>query len=481
MRRILIAVSTAALLCAGVVASLPASAAPKVTIAGAPALGLHVTAQTKSTLTLGWTAQPGEGYVFKVDGARVSNTWTATTASTRFSIKSGSHVYEVTQLLDGLDGTVTNPTPVTTTVVSTTTVTTTTVPTTTTQPTTTTTPVGNINLGQIYLSAAPGSVVVIPCGTYDDQQIEGQNVGPVTFRALTAHCVTIGGLELGTNNGSSSGNEPSNLTMDGIDVHGTIFGDYDTGPQSTGFVFENAKVSDTSNAGGAGLYLYSLKNSTIRNVEVGPICCNADGIDMAIPREGAPSPDGIVLDNVNVHDVYDSCTIMAKALPGVACSGLGFEDPACNQCSHVDGTQWYGGLNSTIENSTFTRINPGGNTAQGIFFAQANGGLASNLTLTGNTLGATANNDVSISGPGRSWVSGFVNISGNHVDGNIRLYGDSLADAPFAPGVKITVTGNTANVYQTTLNNGCDLILGDGSQITPVYSGNVFGNGQCQG
>lgn len=351
----------------------------------------------------------------------------------------------------------------------------------TTQPTTTTTPSGPIDLGALYRSAPPNSVVVVPCGTYGAQTISGQNTGTVTLRAAQAHCVTVGSIQLGQNNGSPTGNAPSNLVMDGIDVNGTVFGNYNSGPQTTGFLFENAKVSDTADAGGAGFYLYSFKNTTISHVEVGPICCNADGIDMAIPREGAPSPDGIVLGTVNVHDVYDSCVIMAKALPGVPCSGLGFEDPGCFQCSHVDGTQWYGGLNSTITNSTFTRINPGGNTAQGIFFAQANGGQASNLTLTGNTLGATANNDFSISGPGRGWVTGFVNITNNHVDGNIRLYGDSIADAPFAPGVKITVTGNTANVYQTTLNNGCTLVLGDGSSYTPLYSANVFGNKQCQG
>lgn len=482
MRRYVGAAALAVALAGGLAASVP-SRGRAITVRATAGLDVHVTAQTRTMLTLGWTPQPGEGYQFRVDNTRVSNTWAPTTSSARFSIRSGQHVYEVEQLIEGLDGTVTNPAPTTTTVtVPTTTTVTTTVPTTTTQPGTTTTTGSGANLGATYLAATPGSVVTIPCGTYAAQTITGQNAGAVTLQATTPHCVVLGGLTLGQNNGDPSGTAPSSLTIDGIDVHGEVFGWYSDNsgatPGSTNFVYRNGHVWGTTLD--SGIYLYSFRNALIQGVEVGPLCCNSDGIDMAIPRPSAPSPNGDVIDTVNVHDVYDSCSILAARLPGTPCSGSGFES-GCSQCAHVDGSQWYGGLNGTIRNSVFTSINPGGQTGQGIFLQSANNGRFSNLAITGNTLGATPNNDLSISGPGTSVVTGPVNIAGNHVAGNIRLYGDSTSDGPFAPGVQITVTGNTAAVYQTTLNNGCQLILGDGSTYTPIYSANVFGNNQCQG
>jgi hypothetical protein len=335
-----------------------------------------------------------------------------------------------------------------------------------------------------YSLAQPGDTILVGPGTYPATTLQQAATGAVTFQCASAAagaCTVNGELDLGSNNGSLSGNAPSNLTLDGINiVNGILYGYYNTGAQTSNFVFENAKITDTQDAGGSAIRLNSFQGALIKNVEVGPICCNADGIDMVIPREGAPSPNGITLDSVNVHDIYDSCTLLVAQLPGTPCSGLGFEDAGCssdpNCGAHVDGAQWFGGLNSTIKNSTFTNINPGGRAGQGIFFQSANGGLFSNLTFTGNTLGATPNNDFSISGPGTSVVSGSVTISGNHDAGNMLLY-----SGVFAPGINISVTGNVATLFATTPSNGCTLTLGDGSSYTPAYSGNSFGNSQCQG
>ena len=93
-----------------------------------------------------------------------------------------------------------------------------------------------------------------------------------------------------------------------------------------------------------------------------------------------------------IYEGHDfSCALLTARLPGTPCAGAGFES-GCSTCEHPDGTQWYGAIDSTIQNSTFTNINPGGTTAQGIFFAAANGGTYSNLTFSNNTLGPTANN-----------------------------------------------------------------------------------------
>ena len=340
-----------------------------------------------------------------------------------------------------------------------------------------------LSFGRALAIARPGDRVQVTPGAYPTQTLVGggaTDTGRVTFvcgSAVAGACTVKGDLNLGENDGRQSGNAPSDLSLDGIDVQGgQLRGWYNAGPPPTGFVFANAHLSDTNDAGGAEIRLDSFSNSLIQNVEVGPICCDADGIDMTIPREGAPSPNGITLDSVDVHDIYDSCRLLTAQLPGTPCSGLGFEDASCTDCSHVDGSQWYGGLNSTIKNSTFTAINPGGTVGQGIFLQSANNGLFSNLTITGNTLGATPNNDFSISGPGTSLVSGNVTLTGNHVAGKMLLYNDV-----FAPGITISVSGNIADIFATTPSNGCSLLLGDGSSYTPVYSGNRFANNQCQG
>ena len=331
-----------------------------------------------------------------------------------------------------------------------------------------------------YSLAQPGDTILVGPGTYPATTLQQAVNGAVAFRCASATagaCTINGELDLGANNGSPSGNAPSNLTLDGINItNGTLYGYYQSGTPTANFVFENARISDTQDAGGSGIRLNSFQGALIQNVEVGPICCDADGIDMVIPRDGAPSPNGITLDSVNVHDIYDSCALLTAQLPGTPCSGLGYEDAGCTSCAHVDGSQWYGGLNSTIENSTFTAINPGGTVGQGIFLQSANSGLFSNLTITGNTLGATPNNDFSISGPGTSLVSGNVTLTGNHVAGKMLLY-----NGVFAPGITISVSGNVADIFATTPSNGCSLLLGDGSSYTPVYSGNRFANNQCQG
>ena len=218
------------------------------------------------------------------------------------------------------------------------------------------------------------------------------------------------------------------------------------------------------------------------NDEIGPLCCDSDGLDVTIPRPGAPTPMNVTLDAVNIHDVYDSCALLMAQLPGTPCSGQGFES-GCSGCEHPDGTQWFGAVSGTIRDSTFCNINPGGTAAQGIFMQPANGGRFEDITITGNTLCATANNTLSISGPGVSDVTGTTTITGNSLPaGNIRLYGDtSPTDRPIAAPATIIVSANTAASFETTNGNGCTLILGDGSTYTPIYSGNRFGNGQCEG
>jgi hypothetical protein len=103
-------------------------------VAATGTLQVSIIANTSSTLTVAWTPPTGiVGYEFKVDGARVSNTWNAAQSTTKFKKLASppAHDYQVVPLVEGVAGSVTYPPPpppVTTTA------------TTTTAPTTTTTP-----------------------------------------------------------------------------------------------------------------------------------------------------------------------------------------------------------------------------------------------------------------------------------------------------------------------------------------------------
>lgn len=71
-------------------------------------LPLTIIAQDASTVTLGWTPEPGIGYRFLVDGVIVSHTWDAARSSVKFSKKPGA-VLGVEAMEPGPNGTVVSP------------------------------------------------------------------------------------------------------------------------------------------------------------------------------------------------------------------------------------------------------------------------------------------------------------------------------------------------------------------------------------
>jgi len=64
---------------------------------------ITIVAQTNSTITFGWTAQPGYGYLFSADGVVVSRTNDASKTSVKFA--KGSSSYEVAVITKGAAGT----------------------------------------------------------------------------------------------------------------------------------------------------------------------------------------------------------------------------------------------------------------------------------------------------------------------------------------------------------------------------------------
>jgi hypothetical protein len=342
-----------------------------------------------------------------------------------------------------------------------------------------------LSLGRAYAIVRPGDVVRVAAGDYVAQRImrgsQSQSGPAISFQCATRHACIVDGLVLGQNNGSTSGDPPNYVTFDGIDVSGEIFGFYNqnTDPQPTHITIENGHVWSLDDASGGLISLPDEDTVAIRNMEIGPACCNADGLDMTVARFGAPSPSNITVDRSFIHDIYDSCTHVPPAITSAygACSGTGYEDN-CASCAHTDGSQWYGGNNVLIENNRIVNVNAGFAVGQGLFMQEANGGTFSNVTIVNNMFASTPNNDVSMSGPGMGSWSGYLHVYYNTIQGNLRLYGGPGSQI-FRPGTAIVITGNIIGNLASAYGNSCSVMLSNGSVYTPTYGHNLNGNQAC--
>lgn len=76
----------------------------------ADTLDVHLVSQNASVITLGWTPQPGYGYLFSVNGSLVSRTNDPSRSSVKFS-KVTNGVYEVAVIVKGATGSYPPPAP----------------------------------------------------------------------------------------------------------------------------------------------------------------------------------------------------------------------------------------------------------------------------------------------------------------------------------------------------------------------------------
>jgi hypothetical protein len=339
-----------------------------------------------------------------------------------------------------------------------------------------------------YSVARPGDTVQVCGGIYGPQQIvrgSQSQAGPtITFKNCAGQRPTVSlpsgrALQLGQNNGYASGNAPSYIAFDGIDVNGSVglVATPNSGQiPATGIVFKNLHIWSIQGAC-CGQLLIGNHSVTVDNVEIGPECCNSDGmlIGLAI---GQPNPNNIIIRNSYIHDLYATCTKVPLAIKATygGCSGTGFEDPGGGGLEHVDGIQLIGGNNITIEGNRFemaAALGCGGV----IFSAPVNGGSFSNFTIQNNYFGRTpcANDAIDIGGPGIGTYSGYLNILNNTVEGFAQLHGNS-AEKIFVPSAVIRISGNSFGSYKTDGPQNCSVVTSDGSILTPIYRNNVFGS-----
>jgi hypothetical protein len=303
--------------------------------------------------------------------------------------------------------------------------------------------------------AQSGDVVRVENGNYARQRIAGcaKSSPGVRFVAQTRHRVFIGGsgLEVGSRSVHSTW-----LTFDGIDAETfAVIGPCESGCSSTGGDFPigdprrtNHITIDHMNVrahGGTGeespAYADQVDYFTFEHSQIGPVCCDADGMDIY------PTVSHVTVDHVDIHDVASTCSNVPQG-EWATCSG-GSSPPGDN---HIDCLQMVGGDTVTIANSELVNCDAGtlmnGINRQGY----RNVTLVNNF-FQGHVLDMTGGGGVD--SKGTYAFSGFVHIYYNTIPdgsyfqdwapgGDYEIVGNIFGDIPPNHG-KCTIEGTEGN------------------------------------
>lgn len=183
-------------------------------------------------------------------------------------------------------------------------------------------------LNRAYSLARPGDTIVMAGGTYAGQTIDDSAANgkpgttPVTIEPAAGARVTVDGeLDIGAPGTTSpvsyvTVNGHKSLTVNGGVVVG-YRGSHDT--------VENLHVENSQNFSGG--HLVSIEDGSYISIldnDIGPMCCDGDGIEVAVRSSGNPSPDHVTIAGNEIHDIYGSCREWPTRLG--TCSAAGFED-----------------------------------------------------------------------------------------------------------------------------------------------------------
>ncbi len=337
--------------------------------------------------------------------------------------------------------------------------------------------------------ASSGDTVSVACGVYPKQTIRRDThidayVSAVTFKSASRLCASVSGIVLGANNGSASGNAPSHLSFSGFDIPNGAWAVISTTcanntlcpPYASDVSLLSSHIHGTMPGGPLVNIGGSTTSITVAGNELGPFCCNSDGIGIGkVPVQ--TNPVNVTIDHNYVHDIQDSCNPSRWTRTFSGCSGQGFGDgsaaPCFPGCDHVDGLQAFGATNLVISDNVWTNAG-----SQNIFLQTANGGSFNGVTLTQNMVNpaacSCATNSVSLAGPGTSVFHGQITIDYNTFQKNLLVYDLQRGSKVLGPDARVDVTGNiVGSGYHDMPSSRCTFTAGDGSTIAPRYSHNV--------
>lgn len=297
---------------------------------------------------------------------------------------------------------------------------------------------GAFNAAYRSASDAGGDLILVMGGTYGATQSlvrdSGKdNAAVTTIRVAPGQAVTTAGLFFGA--------EPDNSECDTTPISRSgadnvvVDGDNRMSPAWLQFMCiggdptENVTVKNMKVGIDGAVFIKGAIGITMQNVEIGPVCCTADGIQMtrSLPNF---DPNNILLDGLYVHDIVRVCS----EWPANAGPCPQPESPT----AHTDGIQVGSGHNVTIRNSRWYAI-----PHQQIFFNCINGGSFSNITIENNMAAekvAAASNEINLSDTCVDQFTGFIHVKYNSTEGTINV-----RPAGVAPGTDVQIIGNIGN------------------------------------
>ena len=236
---------------------------------------------------------------------------------------------------------------------------------------------------------------------------------------------------------------PSNLTFakgsGSVSVPGGISGRYTRNTASQNVALKGLDLCVDAYIDGICVDLHSVRNWTISNNTIGPMCCGVGagdvvGIRVAITA-GQPKNSDVTIRGNLIRGILRYCNYWPSSVHG-PCPGK------TASAVHVDGIQMWGTSNVTIDRNRLYNV-----SVQGIFVSSA-AGIGSNdkLTITNNLIGLspdTSERAIELKLDTSSSLTGRNTIAFNTTPDRIEL--DGLATQTGNPSVDIV--GNVAQVY----------------------------------
>jgi chitodextrinase len=270
---------------------------------------------------------------------------------------------------------------------------------------------------------------------------------------------------------------PSWVTLDATAGSGTFV--YKQGLDEYYRSRQGTHITVVGGHSAAGSVFYSPDTLTLRNLEIGPSCCSADGLRIGWGNVGRPIDHNVTLDGLYIHDIARRCA----AYPGQSTDGIGPSTCPGDTTAHVDCVQFMGGDTLTITRNSLYNC-----ATQGLFLGgSATSGAPAGTTCVDTSVGCYAgtiliqNNML-----GAPYEAGRSLVIGR---------GTTTADPSFAPGSDVELQYNSvANSVEYVLSayppSEVDYIANIGTwpswvpcnqlpAVTYVFADNVFTGRTC--
>jgi hypothetical protein len=350
------------------------------------------------------------------------------------------------------------------------------------------------SMQEAYDASTTGDTILVSDdgGAFSTQTIvrsaESQ-AGPVrTFREATGETWTInGGLALGTDNGSDTGNPPNYVTYDGMTLNGSFFCVWSAGAASTDTTIMNATITDTSSASDL-ISCGDTTNFTVKNTILGPSCCTGVGIGMGKSNTTSPGNTNHLYQDLTIFGLWDTCLGVggADAWPTEygSCSGTGYGDwAACGggggcggEPRHIDGIQLVDCDSCTVDRVSIFRLL--GASSQGLFVHTNNDGTFANLTVKNVMIAGTRQGSFVFDGDGGAASGTFKLLYSTSAGAGAGFgFGTTLGNRFFAAATSVIAVGNVGPMG--TDANDCDFRYLGGGVITPTAWANLNSARTC--